>query len=432
LLYAGIILVLCAVLLASCTTQPKVDENKVHLVFSTFLKEEVFNSQIKQPVEAKFPEIELRYDWENSFITEGLSNAREIGDIRHSLVRDSTMDVDYIPDFPGSGFFDAEDLTPYIESNQLDISHINRKIWNHAESLQTHGELAILPYSRKLLAMYYNKQIFDKYGVEYPRDGMTWNEVLALARQLPSGVRLDLSINAWINLVYQLGIDWQDHTGNLQGIREKWMRIVALYEEVAGLPGYRYWQFPMSASDRDNGYMNNFEHNEIAMSISPYWYITSRNNYRDRRFILQDAVQAGIDMDVVTYPVFADYPNQQPVRIEQALQLNADSTHKEEAFRVMAYLLSGEHQLSISKQGVGSVLDNADVKESFAAAVPEVQDRNVMAYFPPSRTDNLKKGQLLEAYEVRNKINGISLIFTYILMHRIDAENAIEQIMEYY
>jgi len=428
-LYAGGILVLGAVLLASCIPQPKVNENKVHLVFTTFLEEEVFNSQIKQPVEAKYPEIELNYNWESAMIiTLGLDNSESLGDIRHVKVRSGPADVDYIPEAKLPNAFTAEDLRPYVENSQLDTSRIDRKIWNHAESIQTHGELAVLPYSKKLFALYYNKQVFDKYGVDYPRDGMTWNDVLALARQLPPGVKLDPSSMGWINLAYQLGIDWEDLSSNHQETREKWMEIISLYEKLASLPGYKYWEVWHS----DNEFLDGFKQNEVAMSISPYWYFSSRIDSKIRSLPLQRAIQAGIDMDVVTFPFFADHPDQQPARMEEALQMYASSTHKEEAFQVMAYLLSDEHQLSISKLGVGPVLENPDIKQAFASAIPEVQDRNLMAFFPPSHIGNLNKGHLLESRKVLNMINTIDMVFQEILKHKLDAETAIEQIMSNY
>ncbi|NOU90117.1 extracellular solute-binding protein [Paenibacillus sp. LMG 31460] len=34
------------------------------------------------------------------------------------------------------------------------------------------------------LVLYYNKDIFDKFGISYPRNGMTWDEVYDLAKKL--------------------------------------------------------------------------------------------------------------------------------------------------------------------------------------------------------------------------------------------------------
>src|SRR5690606_8934458 len=34
--------------------------------------------------------------------------------------------------------------------------------------------------------IYYNKDLFDKYGVTHPQNGMTWEELLILAGQFPT------------------------------------------------------------------------------------------------------------------------------------------------------------------------------------------------------------------------------------------------------
>lgn len=40
------------------------------------------------------------------------------------------------------------------------------------------------PVVNNTMSLYYNKDLFDKFGVSYPKDGMTWDEVLELNRQL--------------------------------------------------------------------------------------------------------------------------------------------------------------------------------------------------------------------------------------------------------
>jgi multiple sugar transport system substrate-binding protein len=46
------------------------------------------------------------------------------------------------------------------------------------------GKLYALPISILTQVMYYNKGIFDKFGVPYPKDGMTWDKTLELAKKL--------------------------------------------------------------------------------------------------------------------------------------------------------------------------------------------------------------------------------------------------------
>ncbi|MFC4306302.1 extracellular solute-binding protein [Cohnella boryungensis] len=45
------------------------------------------------------------------------------------------------------------------------------------------GRLYGLSNAYNSQALYYNKDLFDRAGVAYPRDGMNWEEVLQLAQR---------------------------------------------------------------------------------------------------------------------------------------------------------------------------------------------------------------------------------------------------------
>ena len=69
-----------------------------------------------------------------------------------------------------------------------------------------------LPKDHDTIALLYNKAIFDKYGVEYPADDWSWDDVLAAATAITEagkddgvyGYALNTSNNqdGWYNLVY--------------------------------------------------------------------------------------------------------------------------------------------------------------------------------------------------------------------------------------
>lgn len=61
------------------------------------------------------------------------------------------------------------DLTDYIAKDNVDLSLYN----GAAEQLQMDGKQYSLPFRRDWYVLYYNKDLFDKAGVEYPKDDMT-------------------------------------------------------------------------------------------------------------------------------------------------------------------------------------------------------------------------------------------------------------------
>ena len=89
-----------------------------------------------------------------------------------------------------------------------------------------------LPKDHDTIALLYNKAIFDKYGVDYPTDDWSWDDVLAAATAITEagkddgvyGYAINTSNNqdGWYNIVYDYGgqIVTEDHKGSTLGSDE--------------------------------------------------------------------------------------------------------------------------------------------------------------------------------------------------------------------
>ena len=96
---------------------------------------------------------------------------------------------------------DAIDLNNYYEGI-VDIYNLN-------------GNQYALPKDHDTIAMIYNKEIFDKYGVEYPNDNWTWDDYAAAAAKIREAGKDDgvygtaMNTNdgqdGWYNLIYGWG-----------------------------------------------------------------------------------------------------------------------------------------------------------------------------------------------------------------------------------
>ena len=75
-----------------------------------------------------------------------------------------------------------EDLTPYIEKDGVDIAAMNG-----SDALKLDGKQVALPVSTGFYVLYYNKDIFDAAGVDYPGNDRTWTEFEELAKKVTSG-----------------------------------------------------------------------------------------------------------------------------------------------------------------------------------------------------------------------------------------------------
>ena len=62
---------------------------------------------------------------------------------------------------------------------------------------QYKGQQWLLPKDFTPLGVYLNKKVFDEYGVEYPKDGWTWADLLKTAQALTKDVDGDGKTDTW-------------------------------------------------------------------------------------------------------------------------------------------------------------------------------------------------------------------------------------------
>lgn len=62
---------------------------------------------------------------------------------------------------------------------------------------QYQGKQYFLPKDYSPLAVYYNKKVFDRFGVPYPQDGWTWDDFLATAQALTRDTDGDGQTDVW-------------------------------------------------------------------------------------------------------------------------------------------------------------------------------------------------------------------------------------------
>jgi multiple sugar transport system substrate-binding protein len=75
------------------------------------------------------------------------------------------------------------DLSSYVRRDNLDLASFN----GLAEAFNMDGKLTALPAHTAYYVLFYNKDIFDKAGVPYPSNDMTWSQWEQLAGRLTSG-----------------------------------------------------------------------------------------------------------------------------------------------------------------------------------------------------------------------------------------------------
>jgi len=169
-----------------------------------------------------------------------------------------------------------EDLGPYVERDKnFDIEDFYPAAINGWG--QYGGKLYAIPAGIDIYAMYYNKTMFDKYGVPYPDETWDWNKYLWAAKKLTKDLDGDgrtdqwgTTQNMWQTYVWQNGGDIVDKTGK-KCLLDRPEAIEAL--QFMGDLRDKYHVAPTAAELADIGTKNLFTNGKVGMYFSGSWAV---------------------------------------------------------------------------------------------------------------------------------------------------------------
>jgi multiple sugar transport system substrate-binding protein len=225
------------------------------------------------------------------------------------------------------------------------------------------------------MALFYNKELFDKFQVPYPKDGMTWDEVYSTAQKLSrteGGVEY-VGINP-LPLRYfrmnQLSIPLINSTTLTPTINtdDRWVQFFRTYAEQYRL---QLLNNTNSTVTLDSGKQSDlFILGRQAMLLSMPHLMTSRA----KQFNL-------IQFGVVSPPVIKEYPQSGFAPYPVNFSISKISKNKEAAMEILNYLVSDEAQQQLAKSGYGPVIKSVDVKNSLGADSGPFASYNWQAVF---------------------------------------------------
>ncbi|WP_282940962.1 extracellular solute-binding protein [Paenibacillus sp. RC67] len=327
-----------------------------------------FQSLIVEPLRQKYPHIEIE-------MLKG-ENIKEM--IAAGTVPDLVASwVNLIPDYQELGL--VEDMTPLIKKHKLDL---NRFEATYLDTIRGYdkGGLVALPYDSNFNAIYYNKDIFDKFGVDYPKDGMTWEETIQLAKQVSreeQGVRYrGLEAEGYGKLALQIALpSVKDGKSNFNN--EPWKQILELSKTINSIPS-------------NEAVPNVHPRNQFMKDRNLAMFATG-NNFN----LLQSDAAKGLNWDIAQYPSYPDKPNVAGMVDEHVAFVSKTSKHKDEAFKVIEILTSDAVQKKLTRaSGKLSVLKDNSIRRELGADMPVLQGKHLDAIF---------KGSYIPAYTATSK-----------------------------
>ena len=201
-----------------------------------------------------------------------------------------------------------------------------------------------LPYRGDFWILFYNKDLFDSFGVPYPTNDMTWEEFEETAKLLTSGEGASKTygtyIHTWASTYFMYGL--QKHMGDL---------VEGPYEMLKdGLEMARRIQLvDKSAADyatnRAMGahYRGLFEQGNIGMLYMGTWYMQA---------LLLDEQEGlhNVNWGIARLPQWEGLPHATIGNVTPVV-INARTKHQEAAWRLVKFL-SGSEGASILAENV--------------------------------------------------------------------------------
>jgi ABC-type glycerol-3-phosphate transport system substrate-binding protein len=175
------------------------------------------------------------------------------------------------------------------------FADINPQIMQTIREWSQNGEVHALPLSQHAHNLMFNKEIFDKFGVEYPRDNMTWDEVIELAARV-TGERDGITYHGLdMDLPYlifeQLSVNVINDDGSVDLVNHQELRMFfEMLERIFSIPG----MLP-----------DNFEERYFFTWGGKFW---GDQNYAMIPIFRQIPNLEQFDGDIVTYPQWSHLP----------------------------------------------------------------------------------------------------------------------------
>lgn len=330
------------------------------------LTEEGFNQGIGNKLRMKFPEYTIKF----------VGRIDKSNDLPEMIATKQRVDIYFatIGNFENNVFpLDFQyDMTELVKKHKVDLNRIDPAIMEGVQK-SSGGKLYSLPIETNTLVLYYNKSLFDKFAVPYPKDGVTWDEVFDLSRKLTrteDGLSYAgfLQFPVYTMFMNPLSIPTVDQETEKPTINsnEKWKTLFeTLFVAPSEAPGYKEYLLQAKGNAADQF----IKDQRAAMLLYvPGLMLSMKDTMKTMNF------------DVVSMPSFKDQPGIGGQAYSTYYGITKMAKDKDAAMEVLAYMLSDEIQGGFAKQGSMTVLKSDEIRKMLGKEA-ELKDKNWRAAY---------------------------------------------------
>ncbi|MDF2721405.1 MAG: extracellular solute-binding protein family 1 [Paenibacillus sp.] len=303
------------------------------------------------------------------------------------------------------------DATDLVAKTKYDLGKLEQTSINGIKLLSD-GKVTGLPIKINSATLFYNKDMFDKFGVPYLTDTMTWEDILDTARKLTRvdggmtylGIGLQIANLLTVNETAPRLVNPQTHKAELN--TDYWKRM---FERIAP-------SMAMVNDTADKTVLANYGNaiakfrNEGTVGIM----VANNSAYP------QPGASWAINWDIAQFPDYKDLPKAGPSPSPYSFYLSANSPNREAAFLAIASLLTPEAQVEQAQKGQVSSLQDKSINNSIGSGVAELKGKNAKGLVPK------RYGEMIAADKYINAANSaLTTALTEVLTGKKDVNTAL-------
>ncbi|SIQ19128.1 MULTISPECIES: extracellular solute-binding protein [unclassified Paenibacillus] len=378
----GLSLVMASAVLSACSggtaDKPENRVLRIGMMYGSPDQEQWIRQQYTDTYEFTHQNIELQFEYAINYNDMRGQTGEQQPDpyekFKELLTGKNPVDVviaDYsnLPRMTQDGLL--KELDPLITKDKFDISDYVPTVIDGIKAVGD-NKIYVLSPTFSSSALFYNKKIFQKAGVQPPTDNMTWQQVFDLARKVSGGEGADqiygMTINRWggsdlysdvstyvqplqlkvfddkaEKMLVDSGSSWSNAIKTILDLyKVKAIPNQEGYQKLSEALNKKYEKASKEGANNYNPFQGDlFGSGNIAMTVADYGYISqmkSNNSYSS-----QSKDFTPVDWDVVTPPVFEEKPGiGGSSYLSQPLGINNKAQNADDAWDFIKFLNSKE------------------------------------------------------------------------------------------
>lgn len=337
------------------------DEIEANLTWFGLASAKDFEDRYGQYIKKKFPKVNITYiaQTDQQKMEQVIASGTQLDMYLSSA---GELREDWIPANL------ALDLNALIKLHNVDIDTIEPAYFDQVTIESKHY---LLPLSDNKFVTYYNKDIFDRFGVKYPWDGMTWDEALELSKQLTRYEAGKQYIGLWMSPKHYIRVT-QNSAGMIDPATNKATVNNDKWKFIFDRIFYNFTRDPGFQQRANEKWLAHADFNKDFV-VGMYVYTSGWMNSAD--------TSLAMNWDIAAVPTFKELPGLNTQPYPTYVGITATSKNKDAAMEIMKYLISEEYQTIMSRRGFITPLKTQSVRDAAFADYPFAKTKNIKALY---------------------------------------------------